>query len=102
MRWREAWGVLNDERIPMRLKRKFYRSIVRPTILYNSECWGVNRRIELNTSVAEVRILKWISCVMREDRKTNEYLRGSVDSGQYEIEDWDGLGMWWSERKQKQ
>jgi len=34
MKWREAFGVLCDKRIPMTLKVKFYRSVMRPTMLY--------------------------------------------------------------------
>jgi hypothetical protein len=41
MKWREALGVLCDKRIPIRLKSKFYRSIVRPTMLYSSDCLGL-------------------------------------------------------------
>jgi hypothetical protein len=36
MKWREASGILCDKR--MRLKRKFYKIIAKPTILYGSEC----------------------------------------------------------------
>jgi len=31
MKWREASGVLCDKKISMRLKDKFYRSVVNPT-----------------------------------------------------------------------
>jgi len=48
-------------RIPQRLKGKFYRSVVRPTILYGLECRAVGRKIEYRMSVAEMRMLGWIS-----------------------------------------
>lgn len=35
--WSEASGVLCDERIPMSLKSKFFKSVVRPTELYGSD-----------------------------------------------------------------
>jgi hypothetical protein len=43
MKWKESSSVLCDKRIPMRLKGKFYRNVVRRTILYDSECWDVDR-----------------------------------------------------------
>jgi len=36
--WREISDVLCNKRITMRLKGKFYMSVVRPTMLYGSEC----------------------------------------------------------------
>lgn len=38
MKWRVASGVLCDKKISMTLKCKLYRSVVRTTILYDSEC----------------------------------------------------------------
>jgi len=46
IKWREASGVLCDKKIPMRLKGKFYKNVVRPTILYGSKCWAADKKIE--------------------------------------------------------
>jgi hypothetical protein len=35
MKWRESSGVLCDNRIPMRLKGKFYKSVMRQTMQYD-------------------------------------------------------------------
>jgi len=51
MKWREVWGVLCDKRIPKKLKGKFYKNLNRPTMLYGSECWAVDR-IEQSSSFA--------------------------------------------------
>jgi len=48
-------------------------------MLYDLECWAVDRRIEQNMSVPEMRKLKWISGVTRADRIRNKFLRGSID-----------------------
>jgi hypothetical protein len=57
MKWREVSGVLVVKRIPMSLKDKLYK---RPTMLYGSECWAVDRRREQSFSVVEIRMLRWI------------------------------------------
>jgi hypothetical protein len=46
MKWREASSVLCDKRVLMKLKDKFYRSVVKPTMLYGLECWSVDRSIK--------------------------------------------------------
>jgi len=57
MKLREVSGIFCDKKIPMKLKDKFYRSVERPTMLYGLECWLVDRIIEQNLSVAEIRML---------------------------------------------
>ncbi|KAL4200623.1 hypothetical protein AMTRI_Chr02g254520 [Amborella trichopoda] len=38
--WRYAIGILCDRRIPMKLKGKFYSTVVRPALLYGAKCWA--------------------------------------------------------------
>lgn len=62
IKYRDLLGVLCDTKILMRLKRKFYRSLVRPTmIIYGSECWMVDKRIEQSMSFVEIRMFRWMS-----------------------------------------
>ena len=44
MKWRQASGVLCDKRVPQKLKGKFYRTTIRPAMLYGAECWPKKRR----------------------------------------------------------
>jgi hypothetical protein len=74
MKWREMLDILCDKRIPMRLKNTFYRRVVRP-MLYGSECWVVDRRIEQSMSIAGMRMFRWMSGATRDDRMKNEYMR---------------------------
>jgi len=62
----------------MRLKGKFYKSVIRPTILYSLECWAVDKQIEQRMSVVKMKMLKWINGMTRKDRIKNEYNRGSI------------------------
>jgi hypothetical protein len=34
MKWRQASGVLYDKRVPQKLKDNFYRTTIRPAMLY--------------------------------------------------------------------
>jgi hypothetical protein len=38
LKWRQASGVLRDKRVPQKLKGKFYRTAIRPAMLYGAEC----------------------------------------------------------------
>jgi hypothetical protein len=44
LKWHQASGVLCDSRVPLKLKGKFYRTAIRPAILYGAECWSTKRR----------------------------------------------------------
>ncbi|KAH1206127.1 Craniofacial development protein 2 [Glycine max] len=46
MKWRKASGVLCDAKVPIKLKGKFYRTAIRPAILYGTECWAVKSQHE--------------------------------------------------------
>ncbi|AQL02844.1 Retrovirus-related Pol polyprotein LINE-1 [Zea mays] len=39
LKWRQAAGVLCDPLVPHKLKGKFYRTAIRPAMLYGAECW---------------------------------------------------------------
>ncbi|PWZ11227.1 Craniofacial development protein 2 [Zea mays] len=55
LKWRQAAGVLCDHRVPRKLKGKFYRTAIRPAMLYGAECWPTKRRHVQQLSVAEMR-----------------------------------------------
>ena len=60
MKWWQASDVLCDKRVPQKLKGKFYRTAIRPVILYGAECWPTKRRHVQQISVAEMHMLRWI------------------------------------------
>jgi hypothetical protein len=57
LKWSQASGVLYDPRVPLKLKGKFYRTAIQPTMLYGVECWPTKRRYVQQLSVAEVHML---------------------------------------------
>ncbi|CAL5326839.1 unnamed protein product [Camellia sinensis] len=71
-KWRSASGVLCDKRIPTRLKGKFYRTAIRPAMLYGTECWATKKQHVDKMSVAEMRMLRWMCGKTRQDRIRNE------------------------------
>jgi hypothetical protein len=38
LKWCQASGILCELRVPLKLKGKFYRIVIRPTMLYRIEC----------------------------------------------------------------
>lgn len=76
--WRAASGVLCDKRVPLRLKGKFHKTVVRTAMLYGTETASMRKAEEKKMDVAEMRMLRWMSGVTREDRIRNDYIRGST------------------------
>ena len=78
MKWRRASGVLCDKKVPLKLKGKFYQTAVRPTMLNGTDCWTVKSQHENQVSVAEMRMLCWMSGKTRHDRIRNDTIREKV------------------------
>ena len=78
MKWRQASGVLCDKRVPQKLKGRFYRTAIRPAMLYGAECWPTKRRHIQQLGVAEMRMLRWICGHTRKDRVRNDDIRERV------------------------
>jgi hypothetical protein len=70
-----ALGVLCDPRVLLKLKGKFYRTAIRPAMLYGVECWPTKRRHVQQLSVAEMRMLQWICDNTRRNRVRNNDIR---------------------------
>jgi hypothetical protein len=64
--------------VPQRLKGKFYRTAIRPALLYGAECWPTKRRHVQQLGVAEMRMLRWFCGHTRRDRVWNEEIRDRV------------------------
>jgi hypothetical protein len=43
LKWRQASGILCDPMVPLKLKGKFYRTAIRPTMFYRAEYWPTKR-----------------------------------------------------------
>jgi hypothetical protein len=60
LKWRQVSDVLCDPRVPLKIKGKFYRAVIRPAMLYDAECWPTKRRHVQQLSVADMRMIRWI------------------------------------------
>ncbi|VFQ76447.1 unnamed protein product [Cuscuta campestris] len=77
-KWRLASGVLCDPKILPMMKGKFYRSVVRPAMLYGAECWAVKKTHVRRLHAAEMRMLRWMCGKTRLDRISNKVIRRQV------------------------
>ncbi|TQD78401.1 hypothetical protein C1H46_036036 [Malus baccata] len=84
MKCKSASGGLCDRRRPLKLKGKFYRTAIRPAMLYDTECWAVKHQHVHKMGVAEMRMLRGMCGHTRNDKIGNEDIRGKV--GVAEIE----------------
>ena len=78
VKWKNATGFLCDRGMPHKLKGKFYRTAIRPALLYGTECWAVKQCHVQKMNVAEMRMLRWMCGHTRKDRLRNEVIREKV------------------------
>ena len=67
-----------DRRMPMKLKKRVYTTVIRPALIYGAETWATTKREEERLNVNEMRMLRWSCGVTRKDRVPNKYIRGSL------------------------
>ena len=63
------------KRVPQKLKGKFYRTAIRPAMLYGAEYWPTKIQHVQQLSVAEMRMLQWICGHTKMDRARNDDIR---------------------------
>ena len=73
-----AIGVLCDRNIPLWLKGKFYRTAIRPALLYGTECWAIKRYYAQKMSVADMCIFCWMCGNTRRDKVRNDNIRTKI------------------------
>ena len=72
-----VWSFVRQEVIS-KGKRKMYKSVVRPTTLYEIETVTVTERQVGKIEVADLKMVRWTLGVTRKDKIRNEYLRGTA------------------------
>ena len=86
-KWKNASKLSCDKKIPLRLKERVYRMVVKLALLYGAECWHIKK-----PHLQRIIVVEWewfARCVMcghtRFERIKNEVIRGKV--GEASIED---------------
>ena len=74
-KWKYSSGVLCDKRVPLGLKGKVYRMVVRSAVLYGSEGWPLKKTQVQKLMVAEMRMITWMCGYTRIDRIRNDVIR---------------------------
>ncbi|VDO99512.1 unnamed protein product [Heligmosomoides polygyrus] len=85
LKWRESTGILCDRRCSRTLKGKLYRTVVRPALLYGSECWALGKAQERQLHAAEMRMLRWACGWTRRDRVRNEDVRAVMKTAPIQL-----------------
>ena len=62
----------------MKLKSKLYKTVVRPAMVYGSECWALRKQEEQRLHTTEMKMLRWSQEKTRKDRIKNETIRGNA------------------------
>ena len=75
MKWRSLTGVMCDKSFPLQLKGKIYKTVIRPAMLYGSECRATTKTHIRKLEVAEMRMLRWSSGLTIRDRVRNVDIR---------------------------
>ena len=61
----------------MKLKGKFYKTVIIPALLYGAETLATTRGQEARIEVNEMRMLIWMFGVTRSDKKQNKHIGGT-------------------------
>ena len=57
----------------------FFAVVVRPTMLYGSECWPIKKVQQNKLEVQQSRVLRWALGIKWQDKLENEYVRFRVE-----------------------
>ena len=69
------YPLLGEKSIAREVKVLIYTTILRPILLYGSECWTLNTAQKSKVKAAEMRVMRVIRGVTRRDRLRSEVVR---------------------------
>lgn len=78
MKWHQLTGVLCDKRMPLHLKGRIHKSVIRPAMLFASECWTMFEQFNKKLEASEMKMLRLARGVTKLDRIRSEKIRESM------------------------
>jgi hypothetical protein len=79
IKWRQASGVLCDKKVSNKLKDKFYKTTIRPAMMYGAKYLAIKGQHVQKMSVDEIQMLGWICGYIRKDRIRNDDIREKLE-----------------------
>ena len=74
-KWIEVTGFICDKKVPVKLKHKIYKTVIKPTMTYGAECWTIKKKDEMLMNKTEMTMLRWIQGVSLREHKRNDEIR---------------------------
>ena len=69
-----VYRLLKDRNVPKKAKQTIHQIILIPILFFGSEFWTLTKRLELQITTADMKVIRMIQGVTRWDRKRNEDL----------------------------
>ena len=76
-----VWSVARHEK-EIEYQGKVYRTVVRRALVYGTETWALKKAQQNKLEVAEMRMLRWMCEVTKQDKIRNERIRGTTKVGE--------------------
>ncbi|KAL1446260.1 hypothetical protein WDU94_015584, partial [Cyamophila willieti] len=77
-KFKSLTGVLCDRKLPVKLKGKIYKTVIRPALIYGTEAWTMYETFNKKKETTEMRMLRMSTGVSLMDRIQSKYIRGSM------------------------
>ena len=77
-KFRELVPFLTSKAPSLKMKGQVYTACVRSCMLYGSEAWALKAEHEMKLERTEMRMIRWMSGVSLQDRRTSQDLRSRV------------------------
>ena len=68
------YRLLKDMNVPKKPKQIIHQTVLRPILIFGSECWTLTNRLEQQITTLYMKVIRMIQGVTRWDRKRNEAL----------------------------
>lgn len=78
MKWHQLTGVLCDKKMPLRLKGMIHKTVMRPAMLYGSQCWTMYSEFNRKLETAEMKMLRISRGVSKLDKISSDKIRQSM------------------------